>query len=130
MQNHRELILSGKDLTTPKKCKEITKIKDGSSILHVDLSSNKLAYHKHTWIIIRTGEGLDKFVGLKTLNLDNNGFTTLRTLPVLPKLNTLSLCNNHIEDLLDTVHYLKEKVFFIKIAFLFFFSFQNYNTWT
>ena len=42
MGTHRDFIMNGKEITSLKKCKEYTKMKEGGAIVTVDLSYNKL----------------------------------------------------------------------------------------
>merc|ERR1719445_780121 len=84
------LFLVGQDIT------EFTIApKNAQYIKHLDLSYN----------LLQKADGLQRFVGLRELILDNNMLSDIK-LPLLPFLHTLSLNKNRVHDLdmlLDTL---------------------------
>ena len=57
----------------------------------------------------RSGEGLEVFTKLQTLILSKNKIESLKTFPSIPTLQTLNLDNNSMDDVYETIKYIKEK---------------------
>eukprot|EP00826_Nyctotherus_ovalis_P031599 TRINITY_DN2528_c0_g1_i1.p2 TRINITY_DN2528_c0_g1~~TRINITY_DN2528_c0_g1_i1.p2 ORF type:complete len:209 (-),score=73.36 TRINITY_DN2528_c0_g1_i1:146-772(-) len=79
-------------------CK-VPNISNPESILTVDLSNNK----------IKSGDGLEVFTKLQTLILTKNKIESLKTFPSIPTLQTLNLDHNNMDDVYETIKYIKEK---------------------
>jgi len=80
----------------------------GQDITEFNIAPNNAQYIKHldlSYNLLEKVEGLQRFVGLRELILDNNMLSELQ-LPLLPFLHTLSLNKNRVYDLdkfLDTL---------------------------
>ena len=82
-----KVTLRNSDLRQVGNCKEL-KAATASSVIEIDLSFNK----------IDSANGLDPFTNCSTLILDNNSFSSLKTLPHLASLMVMSLSNNSLRD--------------------------------
>jgi len=80
----------------------------GQDITEFNIAPNNAQYIKHldlSYNLLEKVEGLQRFVGLRELILDNNMLSNIQ-IPLLPFLHTLSLNKNRVYDLdnlLDTL---------------------------
>ena len=75
--------LKNKDVRVVKNCNELAYC-NPNAITEIDVSFNK----------IDSCQGFETFQNCSNLILDNNTFSSLKTLPYLPGLTVLSLSNN------------------------------------
>lgn len=80
----------------------------GQDITEFNIAPKNAQYIKHldlSYNLLEKADGLQRFVGLRELILDNNQLSNIK-LPLLPFLHTLSLNKNRVHDLdklLDTL---------------------------
>ena len=89
----QKVTLRNMELRSLANCKELANNSNPGSVVEVDLSFNK----------IDSCVGLAKFSGCRNFVLDNNSFSTLKTLPAFQGLSVLSLSNNSLRDLDGTL---------------------------
>ena len=88
MDSMTKVTLRNGDLRSITNCKEL-KNASPASVVEIDFSFNKLD----------SIAGLDPYTNCSTLILDNNSFSSFKSLPKMPQLMVLSLSNNSLRDL-------------------------------